>query len=205
MPVLGRIATARSSNSSTTRPADESRDLVDRPYRGGQPYALRRMPGERIQPFQAHGQVRAPFGAGDGMDLIEYHRFDVAQDDARLGRQQQIQRFRRRDEDVRRMGGDGASLPCRRVTAAYGDADIGSGKAGRLAFGGDAVERSAEVLRDIDGQRLQRRDIQHLDTPSPTPLSGNVSRALRSGHGTGAVQTIRLSRHQAVDGREERA
>ena len=186
-------------------PADESRDLVDRPYRGGQPYALRRMPGERIQPFQAHGQVRAPFGAGDGMDLIEYHRFDIAQDDVRLGRQQQIQRFRRRDEDVRRMGGDGASLPCRRVTAAYGDADIGSGKAGRLAFGGDAVERSAEVLRDIDGQRLQRRDVQHLDTPSPTPLSGNVSRALRSGHGTGAVQTICLSRHQAVDGREERA
>ena len=170
------------------------------------PYAPRRMPGERIQPFQAHGQVRAPFGAGDGMDLIEYHRFDIAQDDARLGRQQQIQRFRRRDEDVRRMGGDGASLPrLFGATAAYGDADIGSGKAGRLAFGGDAVERSAEVLRDIDGQRLQRRDVRHLDTPSPTPLSGNVSRALRSGHGTGAVQTICLSRHQAVDGREERA
>ena len=66
--------------------------------------------------------------------------------------------------------------------------------------------RDAEMaLYDIDGQRLQRRDVQHLDTPSPTPLSGNVSRALRSGHGTGAVQTIRLSRHQAVDGREERA
>ena len=68
-----------------------------------------------------------------------------------------------------------------------------------------AMPSSAEVLRDIDGQRLQRRDVQHLDTPSPTPLSGNVSRALRSGHGTRAVQTIRLSRHQAVDGREERA
>ena len=66
-------------------------------------------------------------------------------------------------------------------------------------------ERRLEVQVDVVGERLQRRDVQHLDTPSPTPLSGNVSRALRSGHGTGAVQTIRLSRHQAVDGREERA
>ena len=57
------------------------------------------------------------FVPGDGVDLVDDHVLDAAQDLARLAREQEVQALGRRDEDVRRVADEVAPLvrrACRR-------------------------------------------------------------------------------------------
>ncbi len=96
--------------------AEEGGDLLGRAHRGGQadplggtdpvPGApLPRLAPQRVQAFQGQGQVRAALVARDGVHLVHDDRFHPAQGFPRLGREQQEQRLRRRDEDVGRLAG----------------------------------------------------------------------------------------------------
>ncbi len=60
-------------------------------------------PRHVLQPFEREGEVRAAPRSDHGMDFVDDDRADRAQHlAAALGRQQQVERLRRGDEDVRR-------------------------------------------------------------------------------------------------------
>ena len=107
--------------------------------------------------------MRAALGSRHGMDFVHDDGFDSREYPARLGSEQQEQRFGCGDEDVWWMADDSASLLWRGIPAAHGHADIRSREAHRLALFGDAVQWSLQVFRDIRAQRLQWRDVQHFD------------------------------------------
>ena len=93
--------------------------------------------------------------------LVEDDRVDAAQGLARLRRQHEEERLRRRDEDVGRAPGQPGALGRRRVAGADADGDVGGleAEAGRLAL--DADERAAQVALDVDREGLERRHVQH--------------------------------------------
>ncbi len=138
----------------------ERGDGGKRPLRRRETDALRLLVCEAAQPFEAEGQVRAALGASQGMDLVDDHVLDAAQDLARLAGEQQVEALGRGDQDVRRVPDQLTSRVGGRVTGAAGHPDLG--QRGAFAFGGapDARQRRAQVALDVVGQRLQRRDVQ---------------------------------------------
>src|SRR5439155_19946593 len=88
--------------------------------------------------------------ARDRVNLVEDQGLDVAEDLARLRREQQEQRLRRRDQDVRRLPEHVAPLLLARVAGANADPER------RV----EARERPAQVALDVVVERLQRRDVE---------------------------------------------
>jgi hypothetical protein len=125
----------------------------------------------------------AALGPRHGVDLVQDDRVDASQDLARRRRQHQVQRFRCRDQDVRRPP---LELPpvCRRgVARPHPDGRLAHVEAEPFRGEADAGERRPQVLLNVDGERAKRRDVQH---PAP-PLR----------------ERLRLG-HEAVDRPEER-
>ena len=88
---------------------------------------------------------------GDGVHLVEDQRVDAAQQLARARREQEEERLRRRDQDVRRLAEHRRALLLRRVAGADGDAELRP----------EPGERPAEVPLDVVVERLERRDVEH--------------------------------------------
>ena len=63
------------STSAHSRPAPTRKrpDLVQRLLRGGEAEALQRAAGQRLQPLEGEGQVRAALVADEGVDLVHDH------------------------------------------------------------------------------------------------------------------------------------
>ena len=103
------------------------------------------------QPREAERQQIAALGRDQRMQFVEHDALQRAEQERRIvGGQQQRQLLRRGEQDVRRI----APLPLpprhRRIAGAGLDLD-------RQPHLGD---RRFEVARDVDGERLQRRDIE---------------------------------------------
>ena len=130
------------------------RTVADRPIRraGRSSRASRRSRDER--------EVGAALGAGDGVDLVDDDGLDAAQRLARLGGQQQEQRLGRGDEDVGGLARELAALVGGGVTGADGDAHVGRLEAEALGGLPDAGEGAAEVALDVDGEGLERGDVE---------------------------------------------
>ena len=115
---------------------------------------------ELLQAFHAQGEVGAALRAGDRMDLVDDDVLDATEDVARLAREQQIERFRGRDEDVRRAPGEIPTILGRRVAGPARDADVRSGLAEAGGSQADAGQRGAKVALDVVRQGLERRDVE---------------------------------------------
>ena len=136
------------------RPTSSSgRWVADRPIRwsGRAREVLEALEGER--------QVGAALGARDRVDLVHDHRLGVHEELARPRGEHQVERLRGGDEDVGRRAQHRLALLLRRVAGADRDGHVAA----------DALERSAEVLLDVVGERLQRRDV---DQPRPASVGG---------------------------------
>ena len=106
----------------------------------------------------------AALDAGDGMQLVDDHALHRLQHRAPRGRREQdVQRLGRRHEDVRRHAAHPLALSRGRVAGAHRVADTDVGQPHRDEPGADAGERLLQVLADVVGQRLQRRDVEHVD------------------------------------------
>lgn len=86
VPLLGR---GRLDDFDRSTPGQIARDFVDRPDGGGQADPLRRLIQDRIEPLQAECEVGPPFGAGQGMDLVDDDRLDSGESLAGLTGEQQ--------------------------------------------------------------------------------------------------------------------
>ena len=80
----------------------------------------------------------------------------------RLGAEQDVERLRRGDDDVRRPAVHLLPLARRRVAGADPGADVDVRQALPLQVLADAGERLLEVLLDVVRQRLERRDVDDL-------------------------------------------
>ncbi len=178
-----------STSRSAPDPAEEARDRLERPLRGGQPDpldgrrggiggvggrgvgavrawavdAVARPGSQRLEPLEAEREVRAALGAGDRVDLVDDDVLDVAEDLARGAGEHQVERLGRRDQDVGRVAGDLAPILGGRVARPAGDRDVRRLVAQPRRRQGDPGERRPEVALDVVGQGLERRDVQDAD------------------------------------------
>ena len=116
---------------------------------GAQPDAAQ-AGGEPLQPRQRQAELVAALGGGKGVDFIDDDGLHAGQHRRRIGiGNQQRQRFGRRQQDMRRA----FTLPLlavrRGIAGARLDADIKA----------DLGDGRQQVALHIDGERLQRRDI----------------------------------------------
>ena len=106
----------------------------------------------------------AALALGDGVDLVDDHRLDRAQHLAGSGGEDQVERLRRRDQDVGRVAAHRLALLLRRVAGPQRDRDLRP----------DPRQRGAQVALDVVGEGLERRDV---DQPGPlTRASGSRER-----------------------------
>ena len=103
MPAVDDRAAGRGVGVATRRADEQTGDLFDRLLRRRQPDALQRPPRERVEPLERQREVRAALVGGDRVDLVDDDGLGALEDAAALlGGEQDVERLRRRDEDVRR-------------------------------------------------------------------------------------------------------
>ena len=120
------------------------------------------------------------FGAS-GVDLVDDHGARRCQHRAAgVGAQEDVERLRRRDDDVRRRLAHAVALGGRGVARAHPGADFDVGQALRLQGRADARERRFQVAVDVVRQRLQRRDVDDLRLVPELRLRAPAAPARRS-------------------------
>ena len=84
---------------------------------------------------------------GQRVDLVDDHVLHAAQDLGGLARENQVQRLRRGDEDVRRVAHEVAALVGGRVAGPHSDLDLRHGLAQAIGRETDARERRPRRFR----------------------------------------------------------
>ncbi|MNZ53565.1 hypothetical protein D3C78_714450 [compost metagenome] len=164
----------------------EVRHRLDGFLRGGQADAHQRRRAQRLQALQRQGQVAAALAAGQRVDLVDDHAARPGQHrPPGLRAEQHVERFRRGDEDVRRLAAHRLALTLGGVAGAHRGADIHLRQARSFELVADASQRLFQVDADVVGQRLERRDVDHR-------------RAIRQ-----LAAMVQPFAHQFVDGGEE--
>jgi hypothetical protein len=121
-------------------------------------------PAHVFEPLERERQVRAAARFEHRVDFVDDHHPSSPQHLARLfRRQQEVERFRRGHENVRRGAQHRRALGLRRVAAAHRGGDTHRPIPHVLAEGADFPARLREVLVDVGGQRFQRRHVDHAD------------------------------------------
>ena len=163
------------------QPPRKLRHLFERMLRRREADPLRRLLAQRRQPLQRERQVRAALVRHERVDLVDDDRLDAAQRLARVRRQHQVERLRRGDEDVGRLAKKPGAFLLRRVAGADGDLRHRERIAALGGQVGDPGQRRAQVALDVDGQRLQRRDVDDAAAlaSSPGPARTSAGRAPR--------------------------
>jgi hypothetical protein len=170
---------------------------VERPLGGGQADALGRPFADVGQALERQRQVRAALGGHQRVDLVDDHGLDPAQRVAGLGREHEVERLGRGDEDVGRVADELAAHVGRRVAGAQPDGGLAERLAQPLGRGPDAGDRRPQVLVDVDGQRPQRR---HVDDAG----AGRVGAAATGGVSGLGPRGATVALHQTVDAPQER-
>ena len=141
--------------------AEEAGDLVQRALRGGESDALQLAAAQGFEAFQREGEMAAPLGRHKRVNFVQHHGLDGAQHFARVGGEQEVDGFRRGDQDIGGVTGETCALGSGRVAGADGDGGfvkLDSGGAGGL---GDAHQWGAQVAFDIDGEGLDGRNVEY--------------------------------------------
>ena len=117
---------------------------------------------QRVQPFQGQRQVGATLVIGHGVDLIHDHRLDGTKILAAFLRgQQDVERFRRRHQDVRRMLEHGSPFGGQGIAGADRGAN---GWAPIAAFQGQLLnfpERLVQVFLHVIAECFQWGNVDH--------------------------------------------
>ena len=156
-PEVELLPRARVDDPDRPRTRHKPADLLDRTLRRREGDALDRLAGQTVEALDRQREVRPALGARNGMHLVEDQRPDRLQHLAALRGQKQVERLRRRDQDVGRLAKHRRALFLGRVPGAHRDRQLG------LKPG----ERPAQVPLDVVVQRLQRRDVEEAQ-----PLAG---------------------------------
>src|SRR5579871_755966 len=116
------------------------RNFVKGTLRGGKADTLQRAFAKMLKSFERQREMRAAFGGRQSMNLVDHHGFDGAKRIASVRSKQQVQRFRRGDENVRGMAQKFGSFGGRSITRADGHGGKMKLGAGALCGMADADE-----------------------------------------------------------------
>ena len=157
--------------------AQEAGHQLDRVLCRGKPDAQRRLRSsadqgsraqpvfaadQRVEPFQGERQVGAALVIGNRVDLVDDHGLDRAKIVAALLRcQQDVERLRRGDENVRRPFEHGPAFRGQRIAGAHRGADGRAQVAARQGQFLNLPQRHLQVLLHIVAERFERRDVDH--------------------------------------------
>ena len=137
------------------------RDFFNRLLRRGQTNAHRRLVSQRFQTFQRQRQMRSALVVGDGVNFIDNHRLNIAQNRAALIRgQQNVKRLRRGDQNVRRPLQHGAPLGHQRVAGADRGANLRHQQPALARHRENFPQRHLKIFLNVVAQRLQRRNVE---------------------------------------------
>ena len=141
----------RLASGAGRKPAGQIVPVRDRRRQGGPSGAGR----HAAEPRQAEREQVAALVVGERMQLVDDDTAEGAEQGRRVGPgEHQRQRFGRRHQHLRRLPALPFALPLRRVAGARLHADIEA----------HFRDRGFEIAVDIDGQRLQRRDIEGMQS-----------------------------------------
>ena len=141
---------------------EEAGDGLDGALGRGQSDAGDGPPGERVQAFEGEREVGAALVAGDGVDLVDDGGADAREHGApAFAREQDVERLRRRHQDVRRLPAHGLARGARGVAGTHHGADARARLAGFGEHPVDAFERHLQVPVHVVAERLERRDVEH--------------------------------------------
>ena len=132
---------------------------------GGEPNPLWPRPAQGLEPFQREREVRAALGRHERVDLVDDDGIDRGERAPGIRSQQQIQRLRCGDENVRGVPQESSALGLRGIAGPNGDSrhDARFGSAFRHLR--DAHQRRSQVALDVDGQRFEGRHVEHAAAP----------------------------------------
>src|SRR5579862_1646139 len=108
--------------------------------------------------------MRSAFGAGECVDFVDNDCADGREDaTAPRGGQQDVERFRRGDEDLWSVADHPLARRWRRVAGPDGDADFREMLLRGMKSFAQLAERAEEVALDIVAEGFERRDVENVD------------------------------------------
>ena len=139
---------------------------------------------EFIQSRETEGEMRSAFIPGHGMDFIHDHRAHTPQNTpAALGGDEQVERLRGGDQDLGRLLEHRGPSRGRGIAAPQTNPQFGDWVAASARSLSDLLQGLPQVVLDIRRQRLEGRDVHHLD-----PSSGDQRRTRLLGQRQGAAK-----------------
>ncbi len=128
---------------------EEAAHLLERPLGGRQADALHGALGLMLEALERERQMGAALGARHRVDLVDDAPLDGSQRLPRARGEHQVERLGRGDEHVGRRAEHRLALLLGRVAGPDRDGDLAA----------DPLERRAQVLLHVVGERLERRDV----------------------------------------------
>ena len=170
-------------NVATSRAGQETRHQIEGPRRSRKADALNLLAGELHHTFDGKGQVGAALGPDDGVNLVDDHGVDAAQDFAGVRGEDQEERLGSGDEDVGRIPSHLLAFVLRRIARPHGHAGDAEGIASFLRQRADAREGFLQVALDILREGLDRGDVEDANGARPprTIKNHTVNRAQEGG------------------------
>ena len=161
---------ARGSDRLNGAPrGQEVRDHFDRTHRRRAPDALDPVAGQMVEALEGERQMRSPFAARQRVYLVDDHGVDIGEGVAHRRGEHEEQGLRRRDQDVGGMGRQTA--PLRRCRVSGADPDTHGRQVGVEPR--QACQGAAQVALDVDGERLERGDVENTGTRRPIGISSH--------------------------------
>ena len=152
--------------ASRSDAGEEPPDRLEGPLRRREADSLERRgagAAEVLEALERQRQVGSALRPRDRVDLVDDHRLHAAQRLAGGGGEQQVERLRRRDEDLGRGLGQRAALVRRRVAGARRDRHRADRRPEPLAGKGDPRQRRPQVPLHVIRQRLEGADVEDPD------------------------------------------
>ena len=142
---------------------EEMGDHVNRILGRGEADALQLVAAERRQPFERQREVGAALVRRDGVNFVDDDRPGGSQHGPpRFRPQENVERLRRRHQDVRRAAAHALSFGGRGVAGPDPGADLDVVEPALAQPFADARQRRLEIAVDIVRQRLERGDVDDL-------------------------------------------
>ena len=156
MPGVDDLAVGRAVRHHTAAAHQEPGHLVNRALGGGQSDSRYLSLCQGAQTLDGQAKVRASLVPGHRVKLVQDERAHAGQPlSAALGRQQYVQRLRRRYQYVGRPLGHGPPLTLRRVAGPDRHPDLFQRQAFPLGKAADPRQRCSQVALDVVGEGLK--------------------------------------------------
>jgi hypothetical protein len=115
---------------------------------------------QRFEPLQRESQMGAALGGDQGVDLVDDDGLDGAEAFGGVRCEDMVERLGGGDEDVGRVAAEALAFALGRIAGANADLRFVKRDAAAAGHVGDPCKRRSEVTLHVDGQSLERGDVE---------------------------------------------